>query len=263
MMSRLQEHIKMATEAMDKMAVRKAIHNALYELDQDFQWYLRRTADQKENPTRKEAIYNVMHDVLQAQILMLSPVTPHICEELWEKMGGKGFVSLAIWPSPDITKVDVKAEENEALIMDTLEDTLNIVKATGIKPKRLCYFVAAPWKWQAYLKIVEKAASAKAIQGELMKELMKNPELKAKGEHVAKFVSQTVEEVNKLSEERKQRLLQTGVIDESQTLQDAQAFFKRELNAEINIYSEEDAKRYDPKKRASLAKPDRPAIYME
>jgi leucyl-tRNA synthetase len=263
MLSRLQEHVKMATEAMDKMAVRKAIHNALYELDQDFQWYLRRTADQKENPTRKEAIYNVMHDVLQAQILMLSPVTPHICEELWEKMGGKGFVSLAPWPTTDSTRIDLKAEETEALITNTLDDTLNIAKATGIKPKKICYYVAAPWKWQAYMKTVEKAASAKAIQGELMKELMKNPELRAKGEQVAKFVSQTVEEVNKLSEERKQRLLQTGVIDESQTLREAQAFFKRELNAEICVYSEEDAKRFDPKKRANLAKPYRPAIYME
>jgi leucyl-tRNA synthetase len=263
MLSRLQEHVRMATEAMDKLAVRKAIHSALYGLDQDFQWYIRRTIDQQEIPARKEAINKVFFDVLDAQVRMLAPVTPHICEELWEKMGGKGFVSLASWPKPDEAKVDIKAEENEALIMNTLEDTLNIVKAIGMTPKKICYYVAAPWKWQTYLKALEKAVSAKVIKSELMKELMKDHELRAKAEQVAKFVGQIVEEVNKFSDERKQRQLQVGVIDENQTLKEAQAFFKRELNTEICVYSEEDSKRYDPKKRAYLAKPYRPAIYME
>ncbi len=34
-----------------------------------------------------------------AQLLM--PFAPHLAEELWEKMGGKGFVSLAPWPKYD------------------------------------------------------------------------------------------------------------------------------------------------------------------
>jgi len=263
MLSRLQEHIKMATEAMDKLAVRKAIHSALYGLDQDFQWYLRRTVDQREVPKRKKAINKVIRDVLDAQVRMLAPVTPHICEELWEKMDGKGFVSLASWPTSDLAKVDVKAEENESLIMNTLEDTLNIVKATGMTPKKICYYVAASWKWQTYLKALEKAASAKVIQSDLMKELMKDHELRAKAEQVAKFVGQIIEEINKFSDERKQRQMQVGIIDENQTLKEAQNFFKQELKAEIHVYSEDDSQRYDPKQRAYLAKPYRPAIYIE
>jgi len=243
--------------------VRKAIHSALYGLDQDFQWYLRRTVDQREVPERKEAIKKVFFDVLDAQVRMLAPVTPHICEELWEKMGGKGFISLTSWPTPDLAKVNIKAEENEALIMNTLEDTLNIMKATGMKPKKICYYVAALWKWQIYLKALEKAVSAKVVQSELMKELMKDHELRARAEQLAKFVGQTVEEVNRVSDERKQRQLQVRVINENQALKEAQAFFKRELNAEVYVYSEDDSKRYDPKKRAQLAKPYRPAIYME
>jgi len=263
MLSRLQEHIKLATEAMDKLAVRKAIHNSLYGLDQDFQWYQRRTADQREAPGRKEAIHWVFREILDAQVRMLAPVTPHLCEEIWEKMGGKGFVSLTFWPTPDLTRIDIEAEENEELIMNTLEDTLNIIKATGMKPKKIYYYVAAPWKWQTYLKVLEKAASAKAVPSELLKELMKDHELRAKGEQVAKFVGQIAEEVNRVSDERKKRQMQVGVTDENQTLREAQAFFKRELNAEIHVYREEDPQRYDPKKRAILAKPYRPAIFLE
>jgi len=263
MLSRLQEHIKLATESMNKLAVRKAIHSALYELDQDFQWYLRRIASEKEDPERRGAIAAVFTQVLDAQIKMLAPITPHICEEIWEKMGNRGFASLASWPPLDESRVDIKAELSEALIAGTLDDTQNIIKATGITPKKICYYTAAPWKWKAYLKAMEKSISARIVQSELMRELMKDPELKAKAEHVAKFATQIVDEANKASDERKRKQLQAGVLDENQTLRESEDFFEHETNAEIHIYGEEDPARYDPKKRAQLAKPYRPAIYIE
>lgn len=37
--------------------------------------------------------------VLQPLTQLLMPFAPHLAEELWGKMGGKGFVSLAAWPS--------------------------------------------------------------------------------------------------------------------------------------------------------------------
>jgi leucyl-tRNA synthetase len=262
-LSRLQEHVRMATEAMDNLTVRKAIHSALYELDQDFQWYLRRIASERKNPKRKKAIAKVFNQVLDAQVRMLAPVTPHICEEIWEKMGGNGFVSLASWPKPDAARVDIEAEENETLITSTLEDTLNIVKATGMTPKRVCYYVAASWKWKAYQKALEKSVSAKVIQSELMKELMRDPNLKTLAKQVAAFVGQMIEEVNKMSDERKNRQMKVGGINENDALKETADFFKRELNAEVSVYIEEDSKRYDPKKRAQLAKPYRPAIYIE
>jgi len=263
MLSRLQLHIKMATESMDKLAVRKAIHSALYELDQDFQWYLRRTTSEREAPERRAAVAKVFNDVLNAQVRMLAPVTPHICEELWEKMGREGFVSLAPWPKPDEAKVDIIAEESEALITSTLEDTLNIIKATNITPNRVCYYVAAPWKSKVYYQALEKAVSKKVHQSELIKELMKDPDLKKIAKQVAAFAGQIVDEVNRISDERKKKLLKVEVIDENETLKEAEDFFKRELNAEVSIYMEEDSRRYDPKKRAQLAKPYRPAIYIE
>jgi leucyl-tRNA synthetase len=261
MLSRLQEHIKKATEAMDKLAVRKAIHDVLYGLDQDFQWYLRRTA--QHNGKRKLAIAHVHHQVTDAQVRMLAPIAPHACEELWKMMGGKGFVSLSSWPIPDESKVDIRAEENEALITGVLEDTLNITKATGTTPKKICYYVAARWKWQTWLKALEKSMSAKIAQKDLMKELMANAEMRAKAEKVSKFTAQITDDLNRMAEERKKRLLQIKLVDEAQALKEAKNFFEKELNAEVNVYDEEDAERYDPRSRAQVAKPGRPAIFIE
>jgi len=263
MLSRLQGHIRMATEAMDKLAVRKAIHSALYELDQDFQWYTRRITAQRKNPKRNQVINQVFSEILDAQVRMLAPVTPHISEELWEKTSGKGFVSLAAWPTPDRTKVDIEAEESEALIAGVMEDTLNIIKATSITPKKIHYYVATPWKWKAYSTALQRSASAKVAQSELMKELMKDNDMKKVAKELAKFAGQITDEVNRMSAERRQRQLHVGAIDENQVLNEAESFFKREFNAEIHIHREEDPERYDPKNRAQLAKPYRPAIYME
>jgi len=261
MLSLLQDHIKKTTEALDKLAARKAIHSILYELDQDFQWYQRRAADKKGN--RSAAMAYVSGEVLDAQIRMLAPVAPHMCEELWEMVGGKGFVSIAAWPECDAARTDVKAEENETLIVSVLEDTMSITKATGVSPKRVYYYAAALWKWKVYLKAVEKAVRSKVQQKDLMKELIADPALKAKAEKVAKFAAQIMDEVNRMSEERKQRILQVGIIDEVQALDEAGSFYEKEINAEILTCNEEDPKRYDPRTRAVLARPYRPAIFIE
>jgi leucyl-tRNA synthetase len=263
MLSRLNEHIRDATEAMNKLAVRKAIHTVLYELDQDFHWYQRRTASRKGNSKSKAATAQVFNEVLEAQIKMLAPVAPHVCEEIWEMLGGEGFIAQSSWPTHDVSKIHIKAEGNEALIMNVLEDTQNILKATHAKPKRVYYYTAAPWKWKTYLKALEESATAKILQKDLMKHLMQEPDLRANGEKVAKFAGQIVDEINRTSEELKQRRMQTGFLNETEALDEARSFFQKELNAEIHVYNEEATERHDPKDRAQLAKPYRPAIFIE
>jgi len=254
LLSTLRHRVKNVTENIEVMKTRTALDTALFEIWNDFRWYMRR----KGKDTAR-----ALSEALNIWLRLLAPFAPHVCEEAWNKIGKEDFISLAPWPQYNETKVNEKAEEIESLIQNMLEDTQNITRATKIAPKKISYYVAAPWKWQTYLKAVEIATSRKVVQSELMKELMKNHELRAKAEQVAKFVGQIVEEVNRVSDERKQRQLRVGAIDENQALKEAQTFFKRELNAEISVYNEEDSKRYDPKKRAQLAKPHRPAIYME
>jgi leucyl-tRNA synthetase len=40
----------------------------------------------------------ILKRVLQVLVLMMSPMTPHIAEELWQKLGGEGGISKAKWP---------------------------------------------------------------------------------------------------------------------------------------------------------------------
>jgi leucyl-tRNA synthetase len=254
LISTLQHRIQDVTENIQVMKTRTALDTVLFEVWNDFRWYLRR---------KNDANSKALIKALDTWLRLLAPFAPHISEEVWSKLGNEGFISLASWPHYDETKVNVKVEETEGLIKNVLEDTQNIIRATRITPKKIHYYVATPWKWKAHQKALEKAISAKATQSELMKELLKEPDLKSMSKQVANFVGQVVDEVNRMSEERKERQLKAGVIDEKEALSNAEDFLKRELKAKVFIYSEEDSERHDPKERAHLAKPYRPAIYME
>lgn len=47
------------------------------------------------------AVGSIDKEGLLALTRILCPFAPHVCEEMWEKLGGKGFCSLAEWPQYD------------------------------------------------------------------------------------------------------------------------------------------------------------------
>ncbi|MFH1425532.1 MAG: leucine--tRNA ligase [archaeon] len=59
---------------------------------------------------------------------MFSVFCPHVAEELWSKIGRKGFASLSDWPVCDEKKIDEKFEKEEEAIDKTVSDVTNILK---------------------------------------------------------------------------------------------------------------------------------------
>jgi len=253
LISVLQDRIKTVTENMESLKTRTALENALFEVWNDFRWYIRRkeTFDSK-----------ILEEALETWTRLLAPFAPYMCEEIWNKMGHEDFVSLAEWPVYDKNKVNVKAEETENLIKNVMEDTSNILRATKMVPKEIYYYSAASWKWKAYLTALKKSVSGTLAISDLMKELMADPELKQVAGKVAKFARGITEEINRMPEDMKQRQLQIGAIDETSLLGQAEAFFGREFNVKFHAYREDDPNIHDPQRKAELAKPYRPAIYI-
>jgi len=68
-------------------------------------------------------------DELKVIVRLLSPFAPHLCEELWEMLGGEGLCSLAAWPEWDEAKtvdstVEVAVQVN-GKVRATMELPLN------------------------------------------------------------------------------------------------------------------------------------------
>lgn len=59
-----------------------------------------------------------------------APVAPHICEEMWETIGGKGFLSTHEWPKFDEEKTKDNEIEIAVQICGKLKGTITITPDT-------------------------------------------------------------------------------------------------------------------------------------
>ncbi len=254
LMSKLQHRILDVTTSLDELKTRSALQVALFETWNDLRWYI-----QRKGKTDSKAL----GEAVKLWLKMLAPFAPFLCEELWSQTGEKGFISAAQWPVFTKGKVDVIAEEQENLIIDVIADTANILKAMKITPKRLIYYTAAPWKWQVYLKVLEKSLAGEVKISDMMKQFAADKELKQHMKEVAGFVPKVIKVLTKISAERKANMLKIEAVNEKEILQNALGFLKERFNAEVSLYSEDDKERFDPKQRAVMAMPYQPAIYIE
>jgi len=257
MLSRLQNCIRDTTVAMDKLRVREAVHHALYELEQDLSWYMRRAA------ARSGVNPEVVKRVLDVRVRLMAPFTPFMSETIWRLMGKQGFVSTAEWPAPETAMTDEMAEELESLIRTTLEDVASILKTTGMSPRKLYLYTAPDWKWSLYLKALEMASKGQVGALELMKAASSDAALKERMKEIAKLAPRLSKDIQSTAPDMVEKRRRLGRITERDALEDAAGFLSKEFKCQVAVFDESDEKRYDPKERAQTAQPFRPAIYME
>jgi leucyl-tRNA synthetase len=257
MLSRLQSCMRDTTAAMEKLRVREAVHHALYELEQDLAWYVRRaTARSGVNP-------EVVSRVLDVRVRLMAPFTPFICEAIWSMMGKKGFVSRADWPQPDNALVDERAEEVESLVRTTVEDVASILKTTGMSVKKLYLYNAADWKWRLYLKALEIGSKGSVGVPELMKAASADPILRQRTKEISKLAPRLAKDLQATAPDMQEKRRRLGKINEREALKDAMGFLSKEFKCAVTVHDETDERKYDPKGRAQVAQPFRPAIYVE
>jgi len=254
LLSKIQQRIGEVTRNLEELKTRSSLEIALFEVWNDFRWYTHR---------KGETEVAAVQEALEVWLRLLAPFAPHICEELWSTMGKENFISIAEWPQLDEAKVNVLAEERENLLIELIEDTLNVLRATKISPTKVCYYTASIWKWYVYRSILEKSVQGEVKVSEVMKELAKDSNLKTKMKAVAVFVPKVLKTLSKQPNERKERLAKIDLTDERGFIESALGFLEERFNAKVAVYSEDDKTRFDPKQRAPLAIPGQPAIYIE
>ncbi len=90
---------------------------------------------------------------LESALKLLAPFCPHIAEELWSKVDGKGFISLAKWPEFDESKINEKFDKEDELIDKLVNDINNILTIVGAKKDVFVYVL--PQEKQTYLDNLE------------------------------------------------------------------------------------------------------------
>ena len=128
--------IKDTTENMENIKFKSAIQTGFLDMQRYLKWYMKRT---KDNPNK-----GLINKFIETQTKLLAPVTPHICEEIWKTVGKKSFISLEKWPEVDLKKINPVFEQNEDIIINTLEDIRHIIKIIENKEVKKAYIYTIP-----------------------------------------------------------------------------------------------------------------------
>ncbi|MFT4310898.1 MAG: leucine--tRNA ligase [Candidatus Woesearchaeota archaeon] len=86
LINRFYSYVKQYFILMDTMKIREAYIGVFYEFLNDMTYFERRCGS--------EALYNVLAQVADDYCLLMTPLVPHICEELHELRGNTGFISV-------------------------------------------------------------------------------------------------------------------------------------------------------------------------
>ena len=208
----------------------------------DLMEYVNYLYEVRENTSKK-----VFEDSVKKLCLLMSPFTPHLCEEIWSKLNGKGFVSLADWPKSDKSKIDFKLEMSEELVKRTLDDINAILKLIKSKPKEIQIFVSAKWKYDLFKKLkkeLEKTRDFKKIIGKVM--------VKEYGNEISKIVQSVIKDSSKIPE----LVVEQGV--EFKALSENKDIFEKTFGCKCDVIKAENS--IDNK--AKNAMPNKPGVLV-
>ena len=110
--------------AKEKLLLRKA-HQTLRRVTSDFEvrWHFNSSIAlimefynelQKQEPLGQDARPEVTKRIVELLVLMLTPIVPHVCEELWAMLGNSGEVGRVSWPE---FREDLAKEEEFEIIV--------------------------------------------------------------------------------------------------------------------------------------------------
>jgi leucyl-tRNA synthetase len=242
MLSRLQKRLIETTEALENIQTRRALQSAFYLLFNDLRWYQRRGGK------------NQLRKVLSTWVRLMSPFTPHVCEEIWSNLG-EGYVSLAPWPTANRALIDEQAELAEKLLQDTLGDIEEIIRVTKSIPNRITLYTAPAWKKEMFSIAIELSKNGKIDMGTIMKIAMSQPEIVKNKKDAPKYAQKLAKSVHYLSAE-------VLAMDDFSVLSQEKAYLQAILGVPIDVFSADDLIE-DPMQKSKQAEPGRPAIYIQ
>jgi leucyl-tRNA synthetase len=256
-LGRLDHLITQTTASVEKMRLREALHHILFSFESDLQWYLKRV-----EAKGRTDISGILHKALSVRVAMLSPFAPHVTEEMWARLGNSGLASKSAWPAPNNSS-DVSSIQSEELLQSTIEDIKNVLKVTKITPQKIVLYTADPWKVKAFRKIAASVVSGQTNIGAIIKDLIANPET----ENIKKdpdFVKKSVNSILAEPEEMRKLRSELEPINEVVILSsELSTLVKKEFGVDIQVFEESDSAKYDPKNKAKMARPFKPALYIE
>jgi leucyl-tRNA synthetase len=243
LISVMRNRVETVTSSLETMKIRKALSVALLDVWNDIRWYLRR----EEHPRRQ-----TLELVSETWIRLLSPFVPFAAEELNQRMGGKGMITTADWPSTIEFPEDPAAETAELLVNRVLEDARNLLKIIKEAKGTMTVYVSSDEARDYFLEM-SRVQKEHGDRGAVIKKFARTG---IKPERVIKLQYE-------LGEELVRTLSGLQGFDEFEILSKASGFISEELGVKVQVFKSGQKDIHDPANKAGGALPFKPAFYLE
>ena len=196
----------------------------------------------------------IIGECVKKLTLLLSPIAPHTCEEMWEVLKNKGlksdtYCSFANWPVSDESLIDIAAESSHKMVENTIADVRQILKLIKVdSPKKIILFISPQWKYDVVKGIKDKLEETRNI-GDIIKAVM-DPK---HGKEISGMVPKFLKDPSKLPE------VVLTQVEEFEALTSHIEILKKVFNCEFDI-EKADAST-EPK--AKNAMPGKPSLIVE
>ena len=251
--SRLYTTVERITANMEQMRMRQALHDIMYGMEHDMQWYARRL-----KARGRTAPPGVIHMMCDARARLLAPFAPHAAEEMWHMLGNDTLVAASPWPHMGTVRQDILRDEE--YLASILRDVSRIVKVAGITPKHIRVYAAG--SHDMYDTVLECVAGGGTDMRSVMGAISSGSrrDLRTRPKEIAACLKDILAENVQTREARLKH-----PINERELLAGHLAdVIRTEYDCMVSVYDSENVPTgEDPKGKARMARAYHPAIYIE
>jgi len=245
--SEFNKTVKKVNHSLEKYNLRDHASETYHYIPELFRWYLRRGGKNRD----------LIRSLLLEWTKLMCPITPHIAEELAEEFKLKkdqdDFISSADWPQVDESKISFAAEGGEELVKNTMDGMRNVLKLAKLeKANKFTVFISQTWQYELF-KIVQSEIKVTRNMGEIIKKVMAEEGMQAKGKEISKIIAMLMKDPSKMPQHI------TNQENELEVMNSAKGFLEEEFNAKVEIIIAEDS----GETKAKQAMPGKVGILVE
>lgn len=219
-----------------QLQLKDLVNNLFYKFINDIKWCIRRGG----RPTRA---------AIERWVLLMAPIAPHLCDEMWERLGGKGFATTQkLNEGLFDEEYNPRIEESERVIEATVNDAKEIKRMLNKEANEITLIVAGEFKRRVFRQVGDTKN-----QNDAIKKVMADESMKARAKEVMGIVKSAMKWKSDV------------VLDEQEeveVLREAEGFIKEEMGAKVvNVIREEEAPE-NMKEKAIKSLPGKPSIVL-
>ncbi len=249
LLSRFYRRIIDGKKLLENFRIRDFVVSLFYEVLNDISYHRRRTS--------REHNLKIVRKILRDWIIVLSPIIPHICEEIWSRINKDKktwSINLASWPEPRNELIDDKIELLEDMVLGVIDLGKSLLRIIKIEPQKATIVVAAKWKYEVIKRARKHIAEGTRNMRVIMSDLMKDPLFRKHAKETTKILQGIISGKIQIP------AINISQQDVSMALDQAKGYIGRELGVKTVEIIEEENVPSEVRDRASKAHPLKPII---